>query len=124
MYRLRYIILLSCLAAGTGCSKNDPTGNDCQELVAALAANDKNQVADELDHLLVSYSRANVERLALQVGSGCSISATLVCFDCIQTNPRASEIRLSFTHSNAAKVKFLEIAPDISNRMKVLAIRD
>lgn len=124
MHNLTLILVAVFFAFSFGCSKDHLGADDCQDLLEALANNNKDKAARELDHLLVSYSRSNVEKLVYDIESECDITAALVCYNCVLTNPASSQIRLSFRYANAAKLKFLDIGPDVSNRMRIVAIHD
>ena|SRR5258706_3453309 len=114
--RYRTIGLALVLSATflTGCKK-DSTRQLCQELQHGMTTNNFNEVNTAITLFIVklpsnNYSRENLNALAAYLSGQCSISAQVLCFDCIQTLPPQSEIRLSFTSPGTQTSRTIDIS--------------
>jgi Cu2+-containing amine oxidase len=117
VHYIRLIISITALVfIFIGCRKENITDRECRNLKDGIQANNKERVSNAVDHLLTTYSKDNLEKFVASISSECNISATLHCFNCIYTNPPESEIKVSFTLSNASIEKVLDVSYDSNNK--------
>jgi hypothetical protein len=113
----RFILLLSLIIIiATGCNK-DTTDHNCEALKNSIAANNLQEVqtaiTEEINQLpSKQYTEENIRNLTTSL-SKC-LTANMLCFSCIKTNPEQSEIMLSFNQSGATIRKIIDItySPD------------
>jgi hypothetical protein len=125
MHYPRFIISITTIVfLFMGCSKENLTDRECTNLKEGIRANDKDRVTKEVNHLLISYSKDNLEKMGASISSGCHITATIVCYNCIFTNPPQSELKVSFTLSNTFIEKILDVSYDKNNKMIIVGVHD
>jgi hypothetical protein len=121
-YRRFAFVMLLFTILPTGCKKqSSPVCEKLKESIATNNTEDAKSLITQFINRLPSadYAAQNLDNLAASL-SQCSISATVLCFDCIQTLPSQSEIRLSFNSSGAAIAKTFDISYTPDNKMKVV----
>jgi hypothetical protein len=125
MDRVRLIIYIVAFAfLFAGCHKDNRASSECNNLKEGIQANDKDRVTTAVNHLLMTYSKDNLEKFAASISSECNITAVLLCYDCVQTNPPESEMKVSFIFSNIPVDKVLDLSYDGNNRMIITGIHN
>jgi hypothetical protein len=107
-------ILLFVLAI-TGCRKDDMQRVNCDTLQQAVIAGNPDQVEIEINKILSALpagadSEENLKILTTAISTQCKIISVPVCFNCIETNPAQSEIRISVAVSGNQKNKIIDIS--------------
>lgn len=117
-----YFFLLAALLAVSSCKKNGISEQKCSELKKGILADDKAVVGKHVNALIHNLpssinTQENLNRLAQALSSQCDIIATVLCFNCIETLPAQSEIRLSFSAPGATVSRTMDISYTSDNRM-------
>jgi hypothetical protein len=104
------------------CKKEKIVMADCQQLLNGIAIHDKEEVKKVINKFIASltsqtYTAENLNALVSAVNKQCGASATLLCFDCIQTLPSQTEIRLAFAGLSGSVEKTIDITYTSSNKM-------
>jgi hypothetical protein len=104
------IMLLTQLS----CTKDDATEN-CPQLKAAIVADDTATVSllvtDYINGLSSKfYTEASLNALAAAIASQCTITARVLCFDCVQTLPSQTEIEVTFSNNGSTVKKIFDIS--------------
>jgi hypothetical protein len=107
-----------------GCKKDFST-RKCEQLKTEMAADNVQEViklvTEKVNQLASqNYTRENLNTLATSLSGDCGISATVLCFGCIQTLPEQSEIRLSFNSSGSLVAKTIDISYTPDNKIKII----
>lgn len=134
--------LLTILSIGllfTACKKSNdgPAGHiNCEALKVGLSNNDESTVAAEVnaaaaDLLPASptpddeYGQAhNIQILVQRLSDRCGLTATLLCYSCIETYPAQSEIRVTFTENGMIYDRILDISVDPQHMLIFRAMHD
>jgi hypothetical protein len=98
------ILTVSVLSCGKDKELRSPS---CQQLESAVNNLDVQQARQAIESYIANlpsqaYTQANLEKL-VQVINGsvqsgnCNFAASIVCFDCIKTNPSQSEINITLS---------------------------
>lgn len=98
------ILTVSLLACG---KDKDLRAPSCQQLESAVNNLGMQQARQAIEGYIANlpsqdYTQANLERLvqaingSVQTGN-CNFAASIVCFDCIETNPSQSEIKITLS---------------------------
>lgn len=122
-YRRISSVLVLSVVLMTACKKH--SSESCEKLKTAIATNNTQDVKGMIGQFINrlpsnDYTAQNLNNLAASL-SQCDISATVLCFDCIDTYPGQSEIRLSFTSSGSVIDKTIDVSHSPSdNKMKVV----
>lgn len=117
-------ILLSFVWALFGCQKEDIGSADCYALRNGLIAKDAGLVNKTLGHLSITYSKDNLEKLAEDISAQCDIAATVLCFECIKTNPPQTEVRFTFSHSGATVERIVDLSYTLDRKIQVVNVHD
>jgi hypothetical protein len=125
--RISFLIIL-CAILTPGCKK-DSSDQQCQKLKDGMAANNTETVKTVITQFINqlpsnSYTQNNLNYLASSLSGQCTISAKVLCFDCILTLPGQSEIRLSFIFSPSLVEKTIDISYSPDNKMKVVNMHE
>lgn len=115
-------VIITLLFFVTGCKKETIVPADCQQLQNGSLSNDKDAVKMVINKFISSltsqvYSQENLNILVSNIGQQCNIILMAVCYDCIDTNPTQSEIRISVGNVINPVEKTIDITYDSSNRM-------
>ncbi len=123
---MKYLLLL-ILPLVLSCQKELPettstqTIINCDLLQQGLTENDVAMIDQSLGKLLdVEYSNENLNQLASEISSDCDLSATLTCFDCIQTLPAQSDMTVAFLYNGDATTRELDFIPGVNNKSIIL----
>lgn len=118
-----------CSLVLIGCKK-DSSDLRCQELKQAISENNVASVKTIITDIIKTlpsdiYSEQSVNALAASLSNECGISATVLCFSCIDTLPEQTEITLSYTVSGNTVNKILDISYTASShKMKIVNMHD
>lgn len=123
------IILLTLTISLFSCSKdNELRPPSCERLTNAISHDDAAQIIAAIEDYVnnlpsQAYTKTNLENLVAAInGSGnCSVTASLLCFDCIYTLPAQSEITVSLPLNGQ---KTIDLTPDHLQKIKVLNVHD
>jgi len=129
MHYLKLVFLtLSISLIVLGCGK-EAMPDRCERLKSALATQDR-----ESTKMLITayirrlpskeYTEKNLKVLASLLSKQCSISTVEYCFDCIQTMPGESEIRLTFTSNQSNIVRAIDISYTPDNQMEFINVHE
>ena len=128
MYQRFLVIIVLFALLLAGCKKQ---GSDfkCQELKEAIVTDNVEAVKTKLTGFINkltsnTYSKQNLEILVASLSRDCSISAELLCFDCIYTLPPQSEIRVIFNSSGSVISKTIDLSYSPDNKIKVVNMHD
>ncbi len=120
---MRFPIILTIILTGVltsvACHK-DKVESDCQQLSTGIASDNKEAVNEVITNLISqlpgqAHTADNLAKLVNSIGQKCEITATVLCYGCIKTLPKQSEIRVIITGSNSTKV--LDISEDSNGNM-------
>lgn len=120
---MRNLIVLSVfLLSILSCRKETVVSPVCQDLHNAVNAGNVEQARTVINNFISSlssrtYSRENIEKLVHAIDQQCTASAELLCFDCIQTLPSQTEIRISYPSTNFTDSKIIDISYNSNNQM-------
>jgi hypothetical protein len=120
------IILLAIAAFFSGCDK--VTESDCVELKSAVLTDNLAEVKRSVNGITSSLKavtsaddptghRRNFSILIERLNS-CDLSATEVCYACIQTLPATSEIRIEIERDSQTISRIIDIRPNRANRLE------
>ena len=114
----------------TGCQRelseipvNNPGADiNCYLLKQGIKNNSIDTITQSLKNLLnQEYSNDNLNQLADDISSGCNVSASLQCFDCIKTDPPQSVINLGILEDNGDSTKKeLYLVPGVNYKTIVI----
>lgn len=126
MRQLAAIGLVAILVSG--CKKEQLSSQDCEKFQAALVALEvedvKQYISKQIGRLDSDENTAeNLNRLA-QAVSRCDLSATVLCFNCIQTLPAQSEIRLAFLQNGDSTFRTLDMSSTPKNKMQCISVHE
>jgi hypothetical protein len=129
MYYIRLFFLIVCISfTSLGCKK-DSVNNNCEDLKNAMVTDAKDNIKSLINSFISrlpsqAYTEQNINALASSLSNECSISALVVCFDCIATLPTESEIYLTVTsnQSNISTAVDISYTPD--NKMKCVGVHN
>lgn len=129
MFIQRLIFALLFIAVITiGCEKNSVTP-DCRKLKDGMSSDSSeiviaviSQLADQLPSKI--YTEQNLNELCASIRQQCDFTAEVYCFDCIDTWPPQSEIRISFGLLGDKVEKTIDVTRNPDNTIKILAMHD
>ncbi|HEX7906168.1 MAG TPA: hypothetical protein VF487_19980 [Chitinophagaceae bacterium] len=128
---MRYlaIFLLGTLVLSLNIScEKDPEAT-CQQLKNSIINSDKEQVKTIISQFITTlpsstYTQQNLNALASSIQQHCSMNTSSLCFDCIQTMPTQSEIRISFVNGATTVEKTIDISYNSNNKMIFYNLHD
>jgi hypothetical protein len=120
MLNRRFLFGLAIIIFGFSGCKKEAMSIDCQKLKAEIASGHVEGVKIIIDQLIGSlpskqYNEQNINELANQLKGECSLSAEVLCFDCIKTLPSQTEIQVSFSMQGSNVRKILDITYSTDN---------
>jgi hypothetical protein len=115
-------VLMAGLLVAVSCKKDKTSEADCLRLQNAVAASDIGEAEAVINKFIgtlatQTYSEENLNNLVSAISHRCGTSVTSICFDCIQTLPSQSEIRISYFGINGPVEKTIDITYTVSNKM-------
>lgn len=116
------IIFLVFLLPVLSCKKEEVGPPACQDLYNALKTGNTEQAGTVISNFIQGlssreYTRLNIEKLVSRINQQCGTSAELLCFDCIQTLPSQTEIRISWPSVIFPEMKIIDISYNSNNEM-------
>ena len=120
------LLILSCFCA---CKKDKADINKCENLKISLRGNNEDNLKLIVGQYIAAmasqeYNEPNLNNLASSISNNCSISAYLVCFDCIFTLPAESELELTFSENGTTFHKIVDLKPTSDNKIKVQSMHE
>jgi hypothetical protein len=102
------------------CTKEVPKAT-CQKLKSAILAEDKIQVGEQINafirHLNARTYTSEYLNSLTHALSKCDLTATVLCFNCIETLPEQSEIQISLSASGTTVTRTIDITYNARNEM-------
>jgi len=71
-----------------------------------------------------NYSEENINNLVNLIEENCDGSATLLCFDCVQTLPSQTEIQIKYLGTTGPVIKIIDVTYKSNNEMKFGNLHD
>lgn len=104
------------------CKKQQLRKPDCQQLRNGISANNKDEVKGVINGFIAglpsqTYTEQNLNALVDAINGQCGETATMLCFDCIQTLPSQTEIRIAYSGINGPVAKTIDIIYTANNKM-------
>ena len=123
------IIISIFLLITISCSKEHLQRPDCSNLKNALLEGKPDEAENEINKICsaltdIENSRQDLNRLATAISGQCQVSAAVLCYDCINTNPAQSEIRISVTFPGGQKDKIIDISYSEDNKFLFVGMHD
>ncbi len=122
------VLILTLVVLFASCKK-ESDGYNCERLKDGIATNNVEKVKIEVNNAISQlqsndHTAANLSRLVTILSSGCGVTAELLCFSCIETNPPQSEIKVSFNSAGNTLSKVIDITHSASNKMIFRSMHD
>jgi hypothetical protein len=119
--RLCSILFAAALCVAGACNKDVPPKANCDKLKAAIAADNVEQAGKQINATIRNLASRtntaeNLNRLA-EALSSCDLTATVLCFGCIQSLPEQSEIRIAFSTPDTTFSRIIDISYTPNNEM-------
>ncbi|MGC4034573.1 MAG: hypothetical protein QM764_01340 [Chitinophagaceae bacterium] len=112
----RFISALFALIvlSAVGCRKDDLSSPDCGKLQQAILAGNPDEVEAEINNICASLSASNdseqsFNEITKAIGTQCKLNAVALCYNCIETLPAQSEIKITVQTSTGFKEKIIDI---------------
>jgi hypothetical protein len=104
------------------CKKEKIVTADCQQLQNGITTDNKEEVKKVINAFIASlpsqtYTEQNLNALVNVINGKCGETAALLCFDCIQTLPSQTEIRISYAGITGPVAKTIDIIYTATNTM-------
>lgn len=125
---MRYFLIFSLAMGLHACNKSvGPPA--CEDFTKAISNQEVGRTQDILQELMpdlhtAKYSRQTLQALADNLTQTCGFTADLICFDCIETNPAQSEIRVSFELDHQRLTKTMDVSKAANGYTVLLNIHD
>ena len=115
------VIALILTTLFNSCRKESLSSN-CQRLKDGIISEDLREVETAIANYISGlpnkgYTMSNVNKLCQRISSDCDVSVSLLCFDCIQTLPPQTEIRISFESDGTAKAMTIDLTYNAANEI-------
>jgi hypothetical protein len=118
------LIVLAGLFTLCACRKDKDARPTCEDLKVGIASDDREAVKKVINILInklppasQKHTSENLAKLTSAIGQQCQVTATVLCFACIDTLPQQSEIRISLTGPGFTVVKVIDISSDKDDNM-------
>lgn len=112
----RYLSLIPVLLiiVAASCRKDEMQAANCDNLQRAIFAGKPDEVETEINRICSSLinapdSHEGLKALTDKISSQCKVNANTLCYDCINTLPAQSEIRISVIDVDLQKDKIIDI---------------
>ena len=104
------------------CNKENIGQADCQRLQNGITSSDKEEVKAVITKLISglpsqTYSQQNLSNLVNAITQQCKASVIILCFDCIDTFPSQSEIRITCSVPGRTVERTIDISHTTNNEM-------
>jgi hypothetical protein len=104
------------------CRKQQLRKPDCQQLLNGITTDNKEEVKGIINGFIAglpsqTYTEQNLNALVAAINGQCGESATMLCFDCIQTLPSQTEIRIAYAGISGPVAKTIDIIYTTNNKM-------
>ena len=110
---LSFTLILFALVA-LGCRKDEMQKANCDKLQQAILAGNPDEVETEINRICESLttstdSEASLDNLSKAISTQCKVNAVTLCYNCIETLPEQSEIKISIVTPGSQKDKIIDI---------------
>ena len=124
----KLILILICGQLVFSCDKDETSGT-CQTLKDGVLNSNIDKVRPAINNFIdrlagKTYSEANLTALVQKISSQCNFSCTTLCFDCIQTLPSQSGIRIVISSAGTTVAKTIDITYSSNNIMTFRNMHD
>jgi len=87
---------------------------NCDKLQQAILAGNPDEVETEINRICESLttstdSEASLDNLSKAISTQCKVNAVTLCYNCIETLPEQSEIKISIVTPGSRKDKIIDI---------------
>jgi len=100
----------------TGCNKEP---NQPNAFIEAVHAKDAEKAEAQIKSLLKPYSESNMQSFANLLEARHLVTVTQICYDCVLTIPRITDMRIEYIYEGIKESRYLDILPE--NQMMHLA---
>jgi len=108
---------------------------DCSKFKDGILNNNEQMVGNEIDQLCVDLypnitnsdpegQQGNLYKLADRINTNCEITATVYCYNCIETNPPQSELKIELMVDTTLIVKYLDIIGTNNHMLKFAGMHE
>jgi hypothetical protein len=117
------LVVLIGLFLLPSCRKQQFRGaHDCGQLQNGITTDNKEAVKEIINGFIAglssqTYTEQNLNALVSAINGQCGNTATLLCFDCIQTLPSQTEIRIAYAGVSGPVARTIDIIYTTSNKM-------
>ncbi len=123
------LLTIALLFSVLSCRREEIVPADCMQLQSGITNSNIGQVSTVITKFINSlpsqnYTEENLNKLVSFIGEQCSVSVTMVCFDCIKTLPSQTEIQISYAGTTNPVNKTIDITYTESNKMKFSNLHD
>ena len=116
------LIMIGCCSIIRSCDKDSMCSSN--KFTEALHASNVSLVSKEVQGLLKQYSESNLNSFASSLTSKYQVKATVLRFDCVQTNPEQTEIKIQYDFQGGQQQRILDVSKDHANMMKLVSIHE
>lgn len=114
-------LLISC--------RRNTLNDNCESLKDGMVANEVAAVQTAINNFIAGlpdkhYSETNIRALANRISLECNVTVEVLCFDCIQTLPSQSEIKISFNSGGGVMAKCIDLSYNADNKMTYRGMHD
>jgi hypothetical protein len=107
-------ILGFLIVTAASCQKDEMQPANCDKLQQAILAGNPNEVEIEINRISESLaatpdSQAGLDELNKAISAQCKVGAVTFCYNCIETLPAQSEIKISVSGGGTQKNKIIDI---------------
>ena len=111
----RLLVVFAGITLALACNKADIISEDCERLQHGITTSDKDEVKAIITRFINNlssqeYSQQNLNNLVARINQRCDASASTICFDCIDTNPSQSEIRITCESSGGPVERTVDLS--------------
>ena len=124
----KILFILICVQFVFSCNKDEISGT-CGSLRDGILSNDVDRTGSAINNLIdrlpnKQYNETNLTILVQKISSQCNVTGTILCFDCIQTLPSQSEIRIVINSGTTTVAKTIDIDYASNNVMTFRGMHD
>jgi hypothetical protein len=117
-------VLFTILLLGCNKGNDQPVNDPSSAFIEALHAKDAEKAEAQIRTMLKPYSETNIQSFASSLSARFPLTIVLICYDCVMTIPRITEIKIEYTYSGARESRFLDMLPDGNAKMHLAAVHE
>jgi len=107
-----------------GCNKDSEDSEQPNTFMEDLHAKDAEKANAQIQTLLKPYSETNMQSFANSLSARYPLTIVIICYDCVLTIPRFTEIKIEYTYSGVKEQRYLDILPDRNKKMYLAAVHE